>query len=245
MWELKSATGDVTLCRGSQAEVKAEADRTYRLALSQDDENETAAHLVRDLHITKPDGSHQGISEEGYFGDPLIWIDVDWLAVNDEGNLEAPPASDHGWQRRKIGGHEPRLLILTNMEQQLGPGRSAEAIPGAAAPPERTAGQRRHESGSSRTAAVTRPAAGGTTLPGLRCSTTRPWSSSSCGERMSADLCSLSAAAAVDRMRSMARRWAIVVIHVAASPMAGSNRSASRQTSRRTSWVTSSDWDGS
>ena len=80
MWELKSATGDVTLCRGSEAEVKAEADRMYRLALSQDDEYETAAHLVTDLYITKPDGSHQGISEEGYLGDPLIWIDVDWLA---------------------------------------------------------------------------------------------------------------------------------------------------------------------
>jgi hypothetical protein len=84
MWELKSATGDVTLCRGSEAEVKAEADQMYRLAISQDDENETAAHLVTDLYIIKPDGSHQGISEEGYFGDPLIWIDVDWLAVNDE-----------------------------------------------------------------------------------------------------------------------------------------------------------------
>jgi hypothetical protein len=81
VWELKSATGDVTLCGGSEAEVKAEADRMYRLALSQDDQGEpitTAGFLVTELYITKPDGSHQGISEEGHIGDPLIWIDVDW-----------------------------------------------------------------------------------------------------------------------------------------------------------------------
>jgi hypothetical protein len=81
VWELNSSTGDVTLCRGSEAEVKAEADRMYRLALSQDDEEEpisTAAFLVTEIYITKPDGSHQGISDEGHLGDPLIWIDVDW-----------------------------------------------------------------------------------------------------------------------------------------------------------------------
>src|SRR5579859_1514170 len=37
----------------------------------------------------------------------------------------------------------------------------------------------------------------------------------------------------------------MVVTHVAAPPMAGSNRAAVRHTSRRTSWATSSDWDGS
>src|SRR5580704_11137634 len=37
----------------------------------------------------------------------------------------------------------------------------------------------------------------------------------------------------------------MVVTHVAAPPMAGSNRAAFRHTSRRTSWATSSDWDGS
>jgi hypothetical protein len=78
VWELKSSTGEVTLCRGSEAEVKAEADRMYRLAIAQADENETAAYLVTELYITRPDGTHQGISEEGYMGDPLIWIDVDW-----------------------------------------------------------------------------------------------------------------------------------------------------------------------
>jgi hypothetical protein len=78
VWELKSATGDVTLCHGSEAEVKAEADTMYRLALSQGDEHETAAHLLADLYITKPEGSHQGISEEGYMGDPLVWTDMGW-----------------------------------------------------------------------------------------------------------------------------------------------------------------------
>src|SRR5689334_5915372 len=43
----------------------------------------------------------------------------------------------------------------------------------------------------------------------------------------------------------MARRWAMVSTHVAAPPTAGSNRAAVRHTSRRTSWATSSDWDGS
>src|SRR6266404_4988177 len=37
----------------------------------------------------------------------------------------------------------------------------------------------------------------------------------------------------------------MIVTHVAAPPMAGSNRAAVRHTSRRTSWATSSDWDGS
>src|SRR3984885_10964995 len=37
----------------------------------------------------------------------------------------------------------------------------------------------------------------------------------------------------------------MVVTHVAAPPMAGSNRAAVRPPSRRTSWATSSDWDGS
>src|SRR5271170_8368096 len=37
----------------------------------------------------------------------------------------------------------------------------------------------------------------------------------------------------------------MVVTHVAAPPMAGSNRAAVRHTSRRTSWATSSDWAGS
>src|ERR1700721_3039862 len=37
----------------------------------------------------------------------------------------------------------------------------------------------------------------------------------------------------------------MVVAQVAAPPMAGSNRAAVRHTSRRTSWATSSDWDGS
>ena len=78
MWELNSSNGDLTLCRGSEAEVKAEADRMYRLALSQDNDDETAAFMVAGLYITKPDGSHQGISDEGYIGDPLIWVDVDW-----------------------------------------------------------------------------------------------------------------------------------------------------------------------
>ena len=64
-----------------------------------------------------------------------------------------------------------------------------------------------------------------------------------CGVWISAVLCSRSAAAMVERTRSMARRWAMVIAHVAA--MAGSNRAAVRHTSRRTSWVTSSDWDGS
>src|SRR6266480_726846 len=68
---------------------------------------------------------------------------------------------------------------------------------------------------------------------------------SSCGVWTSAVLCSRSAAAVVERTRSMARRWAIVITHVAAPPTAGSNRAAVRHTSRRTSWVTSSDWDGS
>src|SRR6516162_6931222 len=37
----------------------------------------------------------------------------------------------------------------------------------------------------------------------------------------------------------------MVVTQVAAPPKAGSNREAVRHTSRRTSWATSSDWDGS
>src|ERR1700745_53540 len=37
----------------------------------------------------------------------------------------------------------------------------------------------------------------------------------------------------------------MVITHVAAPPTAGSNRAAVRHTSRRTSWATSSDWDGS
>ena len=55
----------------------------------------------------------------------------------------------------------------------------------------------------------------------------------------------LAFAAAAERTRSMARRWAMVITHVAAPPTAGSNRAAVRHTSRRTSWATSSDWDGS
>src|ERR1700750_3398015 len=68
---------------------------------------------------------------------------------------------------------------------------------------------------------------------------------SSWGVWTSAVLCSRSAAAVVERTRSMARRWAIVITHVAAPPTAGSNLAAGRHTSRRTSWATSSDWDGS
>src|SRR2546423_11057307 len=68
---------------------------------------------------------------------------------------------------------------------------------------------------------------------------------SSWGVWTSAVLCSRLAAAVVERTLSMARRWAIVITHVAAPPTAGSNLAAVRHTSRRTSWATSSDWDGS
>jgi hypothetical protein len=60
-----------------------------------------------------------------------------------------------------------------------------------------------------------------------------------------ADFLSRCASAVAERTRSTARRWAIIITQVVALLRDGSKRDALRQTSRRTSCATSSDWAGS
>ena len=83
-WKLRTVVyreDDRTLLTGTEAEVKAEANRLFACAYEADSMNEAAA-LFSDLYVTRPDGTHQGTrtADPDCFerGEMPQWEAVDW-----------------------------------------------------------------------------------------------------------------------------------------------------------------------